>query len=199
MYHRDFPSHAPPLNRSNAKTCAPFRQKRQRVGGKTAGRTLQGSACRGVRVPPCKNVGFSGADSRVRRPNAVYLQGLHTVQRLSERGAAEGKRGHEGRCVFTTRPPRRPVSSPRLSRPLPASQPRRQGRREAGARFYDDHGEGQGGAYVHHDDISKMSGLEPGGGEGDITFSHHSLLDPCVPGVRAECDLRPIREATPLM
>lgn len=32
------------------------------------------------------------------------------------------------------------------------------------------------------------------GGRGTSGFSHHSLLDPRVP----ECDLRPIREATPL-
>lgn len=52
---------------------------------------------------------------------------------------------------------RAPPSSCPSSPPLPPSATATGAACEAGARFYDDHGEGQGGAYVHHDDTGKTS------------------------------------------
>lgn len=126
--------------------------------------TLQGTAWLGVRVPPCKNVGSSGADSGVRR-SRIY-RGCVALKRGAAR--LEGKGGTR-EDEFLRRA--LPIVPSFLSAPSPPIQPRRQGRREAGARFYDDRGEGQGGAYVHHDDTGKTSGWERmGAGErGDIT------------------------------
>lgn len=148
----------------------------------------------GVRVPPCKNVGSSGADSGVRR-SRIY-RGC-AVQRLWG-DAAVGKRGHEGRWVFTACPPRRSVPPLRLSPPLFSHDGRdgvRQGRvfTTTTARAREE--------LMYTTTTPVRRAVRDGGREekrGTSRFSHHSLLDPRVPESAPECDLRPIREATPL-
>lgn len=202
--HRRFPSRVHP----STSKC-----QNARAGKKRRGITLWVGRVF-CRVPHVGGFGYHPAKMSVPRAQIARGGGRRgvrrsriyrgcAVQREEGRGTLGEKRGTRGKMGFYDAPS--PSCRPSFSPRSPPLQPRRQGRREAGARFYDDHGEGQGGAYVHHDDDTGKTRrgwgrTATGGREGGETrgFSHHSLADPRVPEARVECDLRPIREATPL-
>jgi hypothetical protein len=105
-------------------------------------------------VSSCKNVGSPVSGQRGAGEAHGYPQGLHGAawpRGNGKRGRkeAEGRKGARGKMGFYGAP------FPSSSRPSPAPSavvPRRQGRRDAGARFYGGHDEDQGGACVHRDD-----------------------------------------------